>query len=159
MIKEKIYTRVGPEFGNRAFSMALITRALYGLITSAERSRTLLEDYLHFLGFILLRYDHDVWMRLRDTKTSYEYICTHVDNFQIIAKDADSWLQKISHTFLVKSHGLCSYYLGNDSKYHEDLDVWNYGGSIYTKDAIGRVERIYGFLLRVSTPSGSRITT
>ena len=38
--KEKIYTRVGPEFGDRAGSIALITRALYGLTKSAERFRT-----------------------------------------------------------------------------------------------------------------------
>ena len=36
MTKEKIYTRVGPEFGNRAFSMVLITRALYGKTTSKD---------------------------------------------------------------------------------------------------------------------------
>ena len=89
MTKEKIYTRVGPEFGNRAYSMALITRALYGLTTSAERFRTLLADYLRSLGFTPSRYDRDVWMRLRDKKDGYDYICSHVDDFKIVAKDAD----------------------------------------------------------------------
>ena len=37
--KEKIYTRVGTEFGDRAGCIALIVRALYGLTTSAERFR------------------------------------------------------------------------------------------------------------------------
>ena len=152
MTKEKIYTRAGPEFGNRAFSMAIITRALYGLTTSAERFRTLLADFLRSLGFSPSRYDRDVWMRLRDDKDGHDYICTHVDDFKIVAKDADSWLQKISHNFLVKSHGPRSYYLGNDYTYHEDLNVWTYGGRTYTKDAIDRVERIYGCLAKVSTP-------
>ncbi len=152
MTKEKIYTRVGPEFGNRAYSMALITRALYGLTTSAERFRTLLADYLRSLGFNPSRYDRDVWMRLRDKKDGYDYICTHVDDFKIVAQDADSWLTKISHNFLVKSHGPRSYYLGNDYTYHEDLDLWTYGGRTYTKDAVDRVEWIYGCLAKVSTP-------
>ena len=89
-------------------------------------------------------YDRDVWMRLRNVKDGYDYICTHIDGFKIVAKDADSWLHKISHTFLVKSHGPRSYYLGNDYTYHEDLDVWTYDGITYTKDVIGRTERIYG---------------
>ena len=64
MTKEKIYARVGPEFGNRAFSMALITRGLYGLIKSAERFRTLLADFLHSLGFNPSRCDRDVSMMI-----------------------------------------------------------------------------------------------
>ena len=49
--KEKIYTRVGNEFGDRAGCIALIIRALYGLTTSAERFRTLFADFLRTLGF------------------------------------------------------------------------------------------------------------
>ena len=44
--KEKIFTRCGSEFGDRASSIAMITRALYGLTTSAERFRTMFADYL-----------------------------------------------------------------------------------------------------------------
>ena len=44
------------------------------------------------------------------------------------------------------------YYLVNDHTYHEDLDVWTYGGSSYTNDDIYRVERIYGGLSKVFTP-------
>ena len=34
---EKIYTRVGNEFGNRSSCIAIIVKALYGLTTNAER--------------------------------------------------------------------------------------------------------------------------
>ena len=94
--------------------MAITTRALYGLTTSAERFRTLLADYLRSLGLIQSRYDRDLWMRLRDKKDGHDYICTNVDDFKVVTKDADNWLNKISHNFLVKSHGARSYYLGND---------------------------------------------
>ena len=48
--------------------MALITRAFYGLTTSAERFRTLLADYLRSLGFNPSRYDRDVLVRLREKR-------------------------------------------------------------------------------------------
>ena len=44
--KGKNYTKFRPKFGNRAGSIAIIVRALYGLITSAERFRTKLADFL-----------------------------------------------------------------------------------------------------------------
>ena len=47
--KEKIYIKDRPEFGDRAGSIAIIVRELYGLTTSAERFRTMLADFLHTL--------------------------------------------------------------------------------------------------------------
>ena len=41
------------------------------------------------LEFNPSRYDHDVWMRLRDEKDGYDYIFIHVDDFKIVTKDAD----------------------------------------------------------------------
>ena len=85
--KENIYTKCGPEFGDRAGSIATIIRALYGLTTSAERFRTMLADFLRTLEFTPSHFDRDVWMRLRDDKTGYDYICTHVVDFKVVAKD------------------------------------------------------------------------
>ena len=132
--------------------MAVITRALYVLTTSADRFRTLLADFLRSVGFSPSRYDRGVWMKLRQSKDGYDYVCTHVDDFKIVAHDADKWLHTISHTFLVKSQGPRSYYLGNDYTYHEGLDVWTYGGDTYTKHAIDQIERIYGCLPKEFTP-------
>ena len=85
---EKIFTRVGNEFGKRSGCIAVIVKTLYGLTTSAEIFRTLLADFIRSLGFTPSRYDRDVWMRLRDEKNGYDYICTHVDDFKIVARDA-----------------------------------------------------------------------
>ena len=82
-----IYTRCGPEFGERIDSITLIVRALYGLTTSAERFRTMLADFFCTLGFILSRFDRDVWMMLRDFKDGFDYICTYVDTSKVVAKD------------------------------------------------------------------------
>jgi len=61
---EKIYTRDGSKFGDRAGSIAIIVKALYGFTTSAERFHTLLSDFLRSVGFRPSRFDRDVWMRL-----------------------------------------------------------------------------------------------
>ena len=150
--KEKIYTRVGTEFGDRAGCIALIVRALYGLTTSAERFRTLFADFLRSLGFNPTRYDRDVWMRMRDNEDGFDYICTHVDDFKVVAKDAGMWIDRIAGAFLVKSHGPRSYYLGNDYHFHDGANLWTYSASTYTKEAIARVERIFGCLSKESSP-------
>lgn len=121
--KEKIYTRCGSEFGDRAGCIAIIMRALYGLTTSAERFRTLLADFLRTLGFKPSRFDRDVWMRLREKNDGYDFICTHVDDFKIVARTPSFWIDRISAAFLVKSHGPRNYYLGNDYTYHHSEEI------------------------------------
>ena len=147
-----IYTRVWPEFGDRPYSMPIITRDLYGLIASAEQFRTLLDNFLCSLSFSPSRYNRDMWMELNDDKDGYDYICTHVDDFKIILKYVDKKLQKISHSFFVTSHGSRSYYLINDYKYYAELDVWTYGRLTYTHETIERVHHIFGCKPKVSTP-------
>ena len=149
---EKIYTRLGNEFGSRATCIALIVKALYGLTTSAERFRTLLADFIRSLGFKPSRYDRDVWMRLREEGDGFDYICTHVDDFKVVAKQPEMWLNFIKGAFLVKESGPRKYYLGNDYTYQEKSRLWTYGGATYTKEAITRVERIFGCLPKQSTP-------
>ena len=150
--KENIYTRCGNEFGDKAKSIAIIKRALYGLTTSAERFHTLLADFLRTLGFKPCRFDRDVWIRLRDTNDGYDYICTHVDDFKIVAKDPNFWIEKIASNFLIKAHGPRQYYLGNDYKYHDNDDIWTYGCHTYINEAVAKVERMFGVLAKEKTP-------
>ena len=49
--KEKIYTRAGPEFGDRQGCMVIIKKALYGLSTSARQWSKRLSDSLRGIGF------------------------------------------------------------------------------------------------------------
>lgn len=150
--QEKIYTRCGTEFGDKAGCIALIVRALYGLTTSAERFRTLLADYLRSIGFVPTRYDRDVWMRLRESNDGYDYICTHVDDFKIVARDPEHWMNKIKERFLVKSGGPPDYYLGNDFRWEDSEKLWTVGSLTYTKEAIRRIEEIVGELRSFKTP-------
>ena len=150
--QEKIYTRCGSEFGPHAGSIALIVRALYGLTTSAERFHTLLADFLRSIGFKPSRFDRDVWMRLRDEKDGYDYICTHVDDFKVVAKEPGMWIERIAGAFLIKEHGPRNYYLGNDYTFHDGEDMWTYGCQTYAKEAVAKVERIFGCLPKETTP-------
>ena len=103
--KEKIYTRVGKELGDRTESIALITHTLCGLMISTEMFRTLFAGFFRTLGFHPTRFDRDMWMRIRDTKEAYNYICTHVDSFEVFVHDTRMWINRIASTFLFKSHG------------------------------------------------------
>ena len=62
------------------------------------------------------------------------------------------WIDRIAGAFLVKSHGPRSYCLGNDYHFHDGANLWTYSASTYTKEAIARVERIFGCLSKESSP-------
>ena len=88
------------------------------------------------MGFCSACYDHDVWMRMREDRTGYDYICTHVDDFKIVAHDPDCWLTQISGVFLLKSTGPPSYYLGNNYVRSSSENAWVLGCSTYIKECI-----------------------
>ena len=59
-----------------------------------------------------------------DWETSgYYYICTHGDEFKVIAKNPSIWIEKIASAFIVKWHGARNYYLDNDYTYHDSQDI------------------------------------
>ena len=130
----------------------MIVRALYGLTISAERFRTILADFLRTLGFTPSRYDRNIWIRLRNNKTEYDYICTCVDDFKLVVKNPSTWIDRIESAFVFKENRPRNDYLGNDYIYHDGQDMWKYGCKTYVKEAVSKVERIYGCLLKESTP-------
>ena len=103
--KEKIYTRFGHEFGDMKGCLAVIVKALYGLTTSAERFRSKFADLLRSIGFKSSRYDRDVLMIKCPNGNGYDYVCTHVDDFKIIADDPFQYLDCITAVLFVKTHG------------------------------------------------------
>ena len=150
--KEKVWARAGPEFGSRAGSIVLIKKALYGLTTSAERWRACFADFIRKLGFVPSRYDRDVWLQQRPDGSGYDYMCTHVDDFKIVAKDPWSWMKQIQAEFLVKSAEEPKYYLGNDYRYDEPSNMWVVGTTTYVKECLAKVERTHQELKKRSTP-------
>ena len=137
---EKIYARAGPEFGEREGAILIFRKALYGLRSSSRAFRAHFADFLRSMGFKASRYDRDVWLRERESKHGYDYICTHVDDFKIVARNPDRWSQLISKEFLLKSIGPPKYYLGNDYNYSETEKAWVVSCATYVKECVRRVE-------------------
>ena len=93
--KEKIYCTAGLEFGDKFGRTVIIKKALYGLKSSANAWYGMLSDFIRALGFLPTRYNEDIWIRQRETKDGYDYICTHVDDFMIIARNSQQWLDPL----------------------------------------------------------------
>ena len=150
--KEKIFTKFGKEFGDLNGCMAVIVRALYGLTTSAERFRTKFADLLRGIGFKCSRYDRDVWVCPCPSGNGYDYICTHVDDFKIIADHLEEYLRLIFDVLFVKSHDQRDYYLGNTYTYHPQFYMWTYNCKTYEKEALQKAEAILGPFPKRKTP-------
>ena len=150
---EKVWTRAGPEFGPALEGKPLvIVKALYGMKTSAERWRAHFAATLRSFGFESSRADSDVWLRARENKSGYDYICTHVDDFTIAAKDPAHWMSLIESNYSVKDIGPPKYYLGND--YITDSDGSRYiGSSTYVCEALRKIESRFGVLSKERTPA------
>ena len=65
---------------------------------------------------------------------------------KVVAKKIEMWINYIKGAFLVKESDPRKYYLGSDYTYQEKSHLWTFGGVTYTKEAITRVERIFGYL-------------
>ena len=112
-------------------------KAIYGLRSSSRVFRFHFADFLRSLGFYTVRYDRDVWMRDREEKDGYDYICAHVDDFKIVARDPERWKSHISAAFLLKSIGSPScYYLGNDYNFSAEDIAWVLGCAMYIKECV-----------------------
>ena len=112
----------------------------------------MLADFLRTLDFVSSRFDRDVWMRLRDDKSRYDYTCTHVDDFKIVAKDSTIWIDTIAAVFLIKERKPRRYWLDDNYAYYDGKDMGTYGVHKYAKEVVSHIEHIYGCLPKESTP-------
>ncbi len=62
-VTEKIWTKLGPEFGVDVSKTAIIVRALYGLKSSGAAFRKYLGDCMHGLGYKPCLADPDLWLK------------------------------------------------------------------------------------------------
>ena len=90
------------------------------------------------MGFRSSQYNQDVWIIQRENG-GYDYICTHVDDFKIVAHDPHHWMVKLQEQYHIKDIGPPSYYLGNNYKLNKK-GQWFVGAKKYIKEAISRVE-------------------
>ena len=85
--EEKIWSKCGKEFGDKAGCVVEIKKALYSLSTSARQWSLQLGDTIKSYGFQPSRADPGLWLKKSFDGLYYEYIATHVDDLIIASKD------------------------------------------------------------------------
>ena len=83
--KEKLVYKAGKEFGDQAGHLFVISKALYGLLSSGLRWSELLAACLSSMGFKRSLFEPDIWMR--NMGDHYEYIGTYVDDMIICSME------------------------------------------------------------------------
>ncbi len=114
-----MYTVAGLEFGDEAVGkIMIIQKALYGLASSAEHWHLHFADTLRGLSFMPTQYNNDVCIHPSEDKKGYEYICTHVEDYMIVAKWLDVIMQKLQEVYAMGEKAITKpdYYLGNNYK-------------------------------------------
>ena len=150
--EEKIWSRAGPEFGDKEGSTIIFNKALYGLATSARRWNLALGDVLKEMGFNTSRADADLWIKIANDGTGYEYIATHVDDVIVVAKDPKIYMTKMAQHFPIKKvEENPSYYLGNNLQ-HKGPKQLKVSLEKYIKEVLRRHESDYGELRKENVP-------
>ena len=149
---EKIWTRCGSEFGEKAGCVAEISKALYGLSTSARQWSLHLGDTLKTFGFEPSRADPDLWTKLADDGTHYEYVATHVDDLIIASMDPMKYISKLKELYPLRNvEQNPEFYLGNNIKRNGTKNI-KVSIEKYLKEVIGRFEAKHGVLRKENIP-------
>jgi len=152
--KEKMYTKLGPEFGEWAGKTVRDKKALYGLIGSCAQFHKHLCAQLHKLGFVPSMADSYLWMR--DAGDHYEYVAKYNDDLLIISKDPKSILNKMKKPegpYEFKGVGSPNYYPGGDVKIRyngECIEELALSASTYIDRICDKIETLMWWKLKGS---------
>ncbi|KAI2494563.1 hypothetical protein MHU86_19978 [Fragilaria crotonensis] len=148
-VGEKIWCRLGPEFGENAGKKAIIVRALYGLKSAGASFRNHLADCMRHLGWESCKADPDVWMkpevRKDDGYKYYAYCLLYVDDILVVHHDGLRALQEIDHYFKTKPGSIRDpeFYLGAKLRLYtlpNGVQSWAMSSSKYIQAAVQNVK-------------------
>ncbi len=117
-VKEKVWTILGPEFGNDAGKDAIIVHALYGLKSAGAAFCSHLASFMRQMGHTSCKADPDLWVKAKTRPDKsvlyYAYILCYVDDTLCIHHDVLSVLTQINKYLPLKptSVGNPDIYLG-----------------------------------------------
>ena len=148
---ENVYFHCGAEFGHLESCLAFLTKALYGLKTSARAWRMHLAQVLEFeMHFEMCKADADIQLRKAakpDGSEYYELLLVYTDDILIVLHRPREVMTQLHQNFLVKkdSIGKPKTYLGTQiGEYTFPKDpqtrYWMLGSEKYVKDAIRQVK-------------------
>jgi hypothetical protein len=147
--EEKIWTILGPEFGEEQGKKALIVRALYGLKSAGASFSRHLADCMRNLGYTPCKADRDLWYkavtRPDDGYEYYAYILLYVDDCLCIHHDATTALEELDKFFMMKkgSIGDPDIYLGAKLRpvtLQNGVVAWGKSPSKYVQEACKNTE-------------------
>ena len=96
---ERIWTIIGPEFGQDSGKKALVVRALYGLKSAGAAFRNHLADCMNFLKYKSCLADSDLWYKAEINPANnlkyYSHVLLYVDDVLCIHHDGESTIRII----------------------------------------------------------------
>ena len=150
--KEKIWSRCGNEFGEKTGCVVEVKKALYGLATSARQWSLALGDTLKSFGFTPSRADPDLWIKMSNDKTHYEYIATHVDDLIIASKNPLFYINELKKSYPLRNvEENPEYYLGNNIQNNNDGTI-KISLEKYVEEVVRSSEVKYGALRKENVP-------
>ena len=147
--EEKIYTTLGPEFGEDQGKTALVVRALYGLASAGATFGRHIADCMRTLGYTPCKADADLWLkpmvRPDDGLEYYAYVLLYVDDCLAIGHDAEAMLTELDNYFQMKpgSIGEPDIYLGakmRKVRLPNGVYAWSASSSKYVQEVVRNVE-------------------
>jgi hypothetical protein len=148
-VGEKIWCRLGPEFGADAGKKAIIVRALYGLKSAGASFRNHLADCMRHLGWESCKADPDVWLKSEvrgdDGYHYYAYCLLYVDDILVVHHDGIKALKEIDHFFKTKPGSIRDpeFYLGaklRQMTLPNGVHAWGMSSSKYIQAAVANVK-------------------
>jgi hypothetical protein len=149
-ITEKVWTVLGPEFGNDAGKCAPIVRALYDLKSAGSALRNHVAECLTHLGWHPCRDDRDLWMKAEtrpdDGVLYWAYILIYVDDILCVHHDPGSPLANLYEYFKMKEGSIQvpTFYLGAKLKktvLPNGVVAWGMSSSKYAHYAVQNVNK------------------
>jgi len=147
--EEKVWTRLGPEFGPDAGKKALVVRALYGLKSAGASFSRHLSDCMRHLGYSPCKADPNLWMkravRPDDGLDYWMYVLLYVNDCMAISHNAEAELHKIDKYFPMKkcSIGEPDLYLGSKLRkvtLENGVEAWSMSPSKYVQEAVRKMD-------------------
>jgi hypothetical protein len=145
---EKIWLKLGPEWGADEGKKAFVVRSLYGLKSAGQAFRNHLADCMRTLGYFPSLADPDLWMKAQtkvDGQRYYSYILLYVDDCLCIHEDAAAKLHELDKYFKMKPGSICDpdIYLGAKVKpfrLENGVVAWGLSSSKYVQEGVRTIE-------------------
>jgi hypothetical protein len=148
-LTDKVWTVLGPEFGDDAGKRALLVRSLYGMKSAGAALRNHLTECMNHLGWHPCRADRDLGMNAEtypdDGVLYWSYILIYVDDILCVHHDLGSQLAKLDEYFKMKEGSIQvpTFYLGaklNNTALPNGVVAWGMSSSKYVQSDVQNVK-------------------